>query len=228
MRCGMPPPATSEMAETRCRPFAGAADSRGRSGTAMKTQTAAAVTMAARPQTAHRRSLDHGIHQRPLEEHSMPLTKLFAKITLLAEQARTPLLHLAPLLARLVYGQAFFLTGRGKWGRIDEIVQWFDSMHIPLASVQAPFVATVELVGGISLMLGLGTRVAAFLLSGTMVVALLTADSQSFVDALFLRGKDSLPAVTPVPFLLTLLLLIAFGPGKISVDALLARRSNAR
>jgi hypothetical protein len=53
-----------------------------------------------------------------------------------------------------------------------------------------------------------------------MVVALLTADRESFVNSL---GSD-LTSVAPVPMLLFLIWLLLYGPGKVSLDHLIFRR----
>jgi putative oxidoreductase len=127
---------------------------------------------------------------------------------------------LAPLLTRLVIGHAFFLTGSGKWENFDRTAEFFASLGIPAARANAGFVALLELVGGLCLIAGLGTRVVSFLLSSTMVVALLTADRESFVNSL---GSD-LTSVAPVPMLLFLIWLLLYGPGKISLDHLIFRR----
>jgi putative oxidoreductase len=132
----------------------------------------------------------------------------------------TPLAHLA---ARLVFGQGFLIAGLGKWQDIDKVVGFFENLGIPAASVQAPFVATVELVGGILLILGLGTRISALLLTCTMVVAALTAHLGDFAGTLTL--DTNLSKIAPLPFLVAMLWLAAKGAGKLSVDHLLAVRS---
>lgn len=137
--------------------------------------------------------------------------------------------RLAPvalLATRLVFGQSFLLTGLGKLRNLDDLVEFFRSLGIPFASVQAPMVASLEFVGGILLMLGLGTRAAAALLSSTMVVALLTADRASLLQA-FTFG-EGFANVAPVPFLVAMLWLIAKGPGPFAVDQLIARRWRLR
>ena len=126
---------------------------------------------------------------------------------------------LAPLLTRLVIGYAFMLTGRGKWMNFDNTVRFFDGLGIPLPQANAAFVSSLELIGGMAIMIGLGTRLFAFLLSNTMVVALLTADKESFLAKF---GSD-LTEVTPVVFLLFLIWLVLYGPGRLSLDAVIAR-----
>jgi putative oxidoreductase len=129
----------------------------------------------------------------------------------------------AALLTRLVIGWTFIGTGLGKWKNFDHTVEFFRGIGIPAPSANAAFIATLELVGGICLILGLGTRAFAALLSCTMVVAIMTADWNDFKGA-FGGGQKDLLDVTPVPFLMFLLWLVAFGAGAISVDRWLANR----
>lgn len=120
---------------------------------------------------------------------------------------------------RLGVGCEFFLSGWGKLHRLDEITAYFEKLHIPAASIQAPFIATLEFVGGLLLMLGLGTRIFGFLLGCTMIVAILTA-----VD---FKGKGMSDFLYLSEWLLLLLLFwfVFAGAGKLSIDAMIAKRS---
>ena len=130
------------------------------------------------------------------------------------------LAFLAPLLTRLLLGFAFYQTGSGKWSDLAKTTSYFSDLGIPFARVNAVFIATLELVGGICLMLGLGTRVVALLLSGSMVVALLTAEKDNFVK----NFPGGLLDVVPVVYGLLLLWLILTGPGRVSADHLIGKK----
>lgn len=129
----------------------------------------------------------------------------------------------AQIATRLAFGQAFALTGWGKLHDLDRNVAFFRDLGIPAPAIQAPFVATLEFVGGLCLVLGLATRPMAALLACTMVVALLTADRQGLLDAFLLDATFA--NIAPVPFLVALLWLLAQGAGRLSVDHLIARRA---
>jgi len=61
------------------------------------------------------------------------------------------------LLVRICIGLEFFESGRGKlFYRLDGLIEDFERWGIPLADVQAPLVASIELVAGLCLILGLG------------------------------------------------------------------------
>lgn len=150
------------------------------------------------------------------------LQRLLSMVPLL-DRFTTPV---AQLVTRLAFGQAFALTGWGKLHNLERTTQFFESLGIPLANVQAPMVATIEFVGGLLLVVGLGTRVAAALLTGSMVVALITAHGGDLAAAFRLdKGFDE---AAPIPYLVASLWLLAKGAGALSVDARLAARHARR
>jgi putative oxidoreductase len=133
------------------------------------------------------------------------------------------LAFLPPLLTRLVIGQAFYQAGAGKLSNPEGVATFFGSLGIPFPELNAAFVSRVEYYGGLLLIAGLATRIVAFLLSSTMVVALMTADREGFVAALRGSGDSGLTDVVPVVFLLFLVWLLIHGPGVVSLDAAVAR-----
>lgn len=122
-----------------------------------------------------------------------------------------------PLLARLVIGAIFVPTGWGKLHNLPDIVDFFRQLGIPYPELQAPFVSSVELVGGALVLVGLGTRLAAAPLVGTMVVAIITAIWPQLDTARDLFGKEELH------YIVLLAYLVVSGPGALSLDALIAR-----
>lgn len=153
----------------------------------------------------------------------MSALSLVQRGTRLALAVAGALAFLPPLLTRLVMGEAFFLTGRGKLANFENTVAFFAGLGIPMPELNAAFVSRLEYYGGIALVLGLLTRLVAAGLASTMVVALLTADKQSFLDALRMSGDQGLTDVVPFVYLLFLAWLAIAGPGALSLDALLVR-----
>ena len=131
---------------------------------------------------------------------------------------------LAPLLTRLVVGITFFYTGKGKLANLDRTTAFFSDLGIPFPAANALFISSLELIGGLCLMFGFGTRIFAALLSSTMVVALLTADK----DSLITKFPAELTDVAPVVLLLFLTWLVLYGAGAASVDAMIRRWWNRR
>ena len=133
------------------------------------------------------------------------------------------LVFLPAVLTRTVIGHAFFLTGRGKLANFENTVSFFTDLGIPMPELNAAFVSRLEYYGGMLLIVGLLTRVVAGLLGSTMIVALLTADKETFVKALTGAGEVGLTDVTPFVYGLFLLWLLLSGPGVLSLDAPLAK-----
>ncbi|MFI5182949.1 MAG: DoxX family protein [Vicinamibacteria bacterium] len=129
----------------------------------------------------------------------------------------------APLLSRLALGYEFFLTGRGKLEHIDNFTKMLTDLGVPFPALNAAFVARVEYYGAILLILGLLTRFGALGLLSTMVVALLTADRVEFIQSLDPAAEKGPMDFASFVNLLLLLWLTLFGPGLVSLDALLAR-----
>jgi putative oxidoreductase len=141
----------------------------------------------------------------------------------LALKLLAALAFVAPLLTRLVMGQAFYQTGGGKIQNFGNTVAFFTELGIPMPEANAFFVSRLEFWGGLLLVVGLATRLVALGLAATMVVALLTADRESFLDALRGAGDAGLTDVVPFVYLLFLVWLVLVGPGMVSLDAFVAR-----
>jgi putative oxidoreductase len=135
------------------------------------------------------------------------------------------LIWLGPLLVRLTIGTAFVLTGWGKLHNLDQITDYFQTLHIPFAGAQAAMVSTIEFAGGLLLIVGLGTRIVSLLLIGVMTVAILTAklgEADGFVDFL-----TTLPSTIELTYLVTFVWLALGGAGRASLDFLISRRGQA-
>ena len=112
----------------------------------------------------------------------------------------------------IVHGwQKFFVDG------IDGVRAFFGSMGLPAAGAGAVAVATIELVGGLLLLAGLGTRIVGALFAAAMIGAIV-----------FVHGaKGFLAAGGGYEFVLLLagvgVALALTGGGRFSVDALIKR-----
>jgi len=127
------------------------------------------------------------------------------------------------LVIRLTWGGMFMQTGWGKWHDIPKVVGFFTDLGIPFPTLNAYLVATTELVGGLCLVLGLLCRLAPVPLIISMVVAYITSE-QDAIKELGMGNPDPFFAAAPFLFLLASLIIFIFGPGKISLDHLLAKK----
>ena len=108
-------------------------------------------------------------------------------------------------------GQKIFVYG------FDGVAGAFGQMGIPMAEILGPFVALVELFGGLALITGLLTRLASLGLLSTMAVAILQVHLKNgFFNPNGIEFPLSLVGSTA--------LLAIAGAGKFSIDRLIARR----
>ena len=124
---------------------------------------------------------------------------------------------LPPLFARLVVGWVFMWSGWEKLNALPQITQNFIDWGIPLPHVLAPFVSGVEFVGGVLLLLGLFTRIAAVPLVVVMIVAIVSAKLNQ-VDSL-----ETLLGFEEIAYMALFGWLAVAGPGPVSLDWLLQR-----
>jgi putative oxidoreductase len=123
---------------------------------------------------------------------------------------------------RLYWGWQFTQTGWGKLHSLAKVTAYFASLGIPLPGLNAPFVASLEFAGGLLLILGLGSRPIALLLTGNMLVAYLTADREALFA--FFSDPAKFCAAAPCTFLFAAIIILLFGPGPFSLDRLLHKR----
>lgn len=150
--------------------------------------------------------------------------------------------HPVILILRIHWGWLFFAAGFKKLGALDQTIGFFGSLGIPFPEIMVYVVAIIELVGGLMLLFGFGSRIASFWLAAVMIGAYATADlsavmsvGQGFVDWFNNIIAWNAPAVyaatpfsglvdsSPFFFLLTSLIVMMFGPGFFSIDTFAAR-----
>jgi putative oxidoreductase len=142
-----------------------------------------------------------------------------------AASAFLSLQFLMLLAVRLYWGFQFAQTGWGKLHNLAKITGFFASLNIPFPGFTAPFVSTLEFVGGILLMLGLLSRPIALLLACNMFVAYWTADREA-LSAIF-SDPGKFYVADPYTFLFASVMVLIFGSGLIAVDTLIAKRLKA-
>jgi len=126
---------------------------------------------------------------------------------------------LPPTLARVIVGWVFLLSGWGKLHNLEQVTEFFASIGIPAPGIQAPFASATELVCGALLLVGLGTRLASVPLMVVMAVAIATARIEELTSAGALFG------FVEFTYMALLLWIAVAGPGPLSLDYLLLRRS---
>lgn len=145
--------------------------------------------------------------------------------TLLRPASSVPALtDLVLLVSRVALGLILLAHG---WQKLNEYTisgtaASFDQMGVPAPTAAATFATVVELVGGAALILGLLAPLAALLNTVNLLGALVLvhAGNGVFVDA---GGYELVLALAA-----GLLVLVAVGAGRFSVDGLLVRRGAQR
>jgi putative oxidoreductase len=150
------------------------------------------------------------------------IEKYYGLLTRIASTLQSPFL----LAVRLYWGWQFMQTGWGKLSDIDKVIQFFTTLGIPAPALNAYFVSALELGGGLLLILGLGSRLIAVPMVINMLVAYITADREALFS--IFSSPDKFTGATPYTFLFACLLVLIFGPGLFSLDALLASRRGVR
>jgi putative oxidoreductase len=128
------------------------------------------------------------------------------------------------LIARLAIAVVMIAHGAQKvfTFTLDGTAASFADMGVPAASVTGPALAIFELVGGVLLLVGVGTRVVAALNAAAMIGALVIVH----LAAGFFASDGGYELVLVLAAVSIALVLT--GPGAYSVDALIARRRSRR
>jgi putative oxidoreductase len=145
------------------------------------------------------------------------MKKLYALHVSLVSKLQSPFL----LIIRLYWGWQFFLTGKGKLLNLDRTAGYFASLNIPAPKLNAIMAGGTECFCGLLLLLGLGSRIVTVPLIFTMLVAYFTADPDK-IKGIF-NNPDAFVTAAPFLFLLTCVIVLIFGPGIFSLDAVIAR-----
>ena len=125
---------------------------------------------------------------------------------------------LGPLLLRLTFGWFWLETGWAKLHNLEFFSQRFVEWGIPLPMLSATASGAVDLVGGALLILGLGTRLVAVPMIVNMLVAL------AVVVLPGISTFNEFVELDEVLYVAVLFWLLMAGPGKASLDHLIARR----
>lgn len=125
------------------------------------------------------------------------------------------------LAMRLFWGGSFMISGWGKLHHISSVSDYFSSLGIPFPTINAYLSGGTELICGFCLLIGLASRLTTLPLIIVMIVALLTEHHAATINA----WQDPQNFINQLPFnyLLTALIVFAFGPGKISADFLIQK-----
>ena len=133
--------------------------------------------------------------------------------------------------ARVLIGIFFCISGGTKLfvpAQFSILEQTMVQSHIPFPHVSALLASLVEFACGAGLVLGLLTPLCALALAVDMIVAVATNRIQSIPASGILAWLDDFLYLPEVLYIVILVWLIFSGPGRYSIDGLIARRAGWR
>jgi len=144
------------------------------------------------------------------------MKKVYMEFSRLSEYAKS----FSLLFARLAVAYGFYEPAMNKWNDIDSVAQWFGSLGIPFPTLNAYMAASTETVGVFLLTLGLLTRLISLPLIIVMIVAIVTVHLPNGFSA----GENGFEI--PLYYMLFLIIFVANGAGKFSIDRLIFGEKN--
>jgi uncharacterized membrane protein YphA (DoxX/SURF4 family) len=129
--------------------------------------------------------------------------------------------EIGTVILRIIIGLIFFIHGFVKFqGGIENIAVWFS--RIGIAGFMAYVVASIELIGGIALIVGFGTRVVSVLFALLMIGAIVKVK----LAAGFLGNSKMAGYELELAYLAISLFLAINGSKKFSVGQFFGKRSS--
>ncbi|MER9918149.1 MULTISPECIES: DoxX family protein [unclassified Mesorhizobium] len=117
------------------------------------------------------------------------------------------------LLGRILLAATFLLSGFGKLTAISGTAGYFGAMGLPVPTITAIVVGLIELLGGLAVLVGFQTRIAAW------VLAVFTIASAFVAHTGWADQNQMIHFLKNVAITGGFLLLASSGPGAYSIDA---------
>ena len=124
------------------------------------------------------------------------------------------------LVARLIIAYGFYEPAMNKFSDIASVATWFETIGIPLPTLNAYMAASTELLGVVLLTLGLFTRLISIPLVVVMIVAIVTVHLPNGFSA----GDNGFEI--PLYYMIFLLTFIGNGAGRFSLDRVIFGEKN--
>src|ERR1700751_2022238 len=125
------------------------------------------------------------------------------------------------LLIRIYFFWQLFKIGLAKLENIGTPIGFFTKLGIPFPEINAWVVGCTECFGGILIVAGLASRLAAIPVTIAMAVAYWLRGRKAVLN--IWGHPDKFVSAAPFPFFLAALIVLCFGPGWFSLDAIFGR-----
>ena len=126
--------------------------------------------------------------------------------------SKSTLESLPALITRVIVGFVFAFGAWAKFQNIDQVISQFTQTGLPLVAPLTYLVCTIELLGGLFLMLGLFTRFV------TVPLILIEAVAIFTVKAQFITTLAATLNFTECLYIMLFFWLLIKGPGRFSFD----------
>jgi putative oxidoreductase len=128
----------------------------------------------------------------------------------------------AVTILRVLVGITFFLHGLPKLSNLAGFTGFLTSLGVPLPGVAGPAIMALEVVGGLLLIAGLGTRWVSLLFAVEMLVTTLLV--KSGVGFIAPQDAPGVGAELDLLLLASSLILLAYGSGQLSIERNILKR----
>lgn len=142
---------------------------------------------------------------------------IYEALVLVGSWLKSPIMF----FIRWYWGWLFAIAGWDKLVNINSFAQSLEAFGFTPAYFHSYLVAYSELIGGACLIFGFASRLVALLSSVIVIVVYATLPLESLKNVVLSSSITS--ADVSIAFLLAMLTVVAFGPGRYSVDYLLER-----
>jgi putative oxidoreductase len=113
--------------------------------------------------------------------------------------------------------------GSEKLKNINEASEFFTSLGFSHPIFHSYLTGYIELIGGLLLIIGFASRLAAIPLMFATLTILTAAHTPAISEWKFFTHPSLIAHQSPYPFLITTLLILIFGPGLFSIDGWVKR-----
>src|SRR5262245_22611253 len=122
---------------------------------------------------------------------------------------------------RLYWGWQMFVSGRAHLSDVPAMVERFQEWGVPFPTFNVYLSALTEIVCGLLLVVGFASRLITIPLIVNFCVAYLTASREVLLNVF--NDPDAFVSDAAFLFLLASLIVFIFGPGALSIDALIRK-----
>ena len=129
-----------------------------------------------------------------------------------------------PLIGRILISVIFLFSGFGKLTSFSSSAAFLASKHFPIPSAMLAGAIIVEIIGGLCLVFGFKARIAAFIMFLYLIPTTLVFHNFWALQGAA-RGDNQIHFLKNIAIMGALLMVSAYGPGKLSIDG---RRSAAQ